>query len=186
MNWETVGQSLGVGTQSGDLTALQASLRALVIMVAALLMVRFGDKRFLAKRSAFDVVVGVLLASVLSRAINGSAALLPTIAGGFTLVLAHRFLGSLSYRFPAFARFVKGHGDWLIRDGALQEHGLKKNKMTHEDLLEDARLSLQSEGLDQVEKARMEPSGDVSFVKKSPPSDSTQGSEAGNRAKRNS
>ncbi len=43
------------------------------MFAAALVMVRSGDKRFFARKSAFDVILGFMLASVLSRAINGSA-----------------------------------------------------------------------------------------------------------------
>ena len=34
-------------------------------------MVRLGDKRFLSKKTAFDAILGFILASMLARAVNG-------------------------------------------------------------------------------------------------------------------
>jgi uncharacterized membrane protein YcaP (DUF421 family) len=58
---------------------LQVSLRALIMFIAALIIVRLGSKRFLARKTAFDFILAFMLGSMLSRAINGSAELLPTL-----------------------------------------------------------------------------------------------------------
>jgi hypothetical protein len=42
-------------------------------------MVRLSSKRSLAEKTAFDAVLLVIIASVLARAINRSAAFFPTI-----------------------------------------------------------------------------------------------------------
>src|SRR5436190_14286542 len=93
---ELLFSAFGVGQQAQDLTMLQVLLRAVLIFFAALCIVRIADKRFFAKKTAFDVVLGLILASMLARAINGSEQLGPTIAAGFALALLHRFLGYLS------------------------------------------------------------------------------------------
>ncbi len=48
-------------------------------MVAALVMIRLGTKRSLAEKTAFDAVLLIVLASILARAVNGSAAFFPTL-----------------------------------------------------------------------------------------------------------
>ena len=65
---------LGLGAEPKDLTFIQISLRGVVVFIATLIMVRLGHKRSLSRKTAFDAVLLVILASVLSRAINGSAA----------------------------------------------------------------------------------------------------------------
>jgi uncharacterized membrane protein YcaP (DUF421 family) len=56
--------------------------------------VRLGSKRFLGQTSAFDTIVGIMLGSIMSRAINSSAPFFPTLIAGVVLVghacLAHR------------------------------------------------------------------------------------------------
>jgi uncharacterized membrane protein YcaP (DUF421 family) len=71
--WNFVGPLLGLGLEPKDLTFVQISLRGIIVFIATLAMVRIGHKRSLARKTAFDAVLIVILASVLSRAINGSA-----------------------------------------------------------------------------------------------------------------
>ena len=78
---------LGLGVEPRDLTFVQISLRGIIVFLATLMMVRFGTKRSLARKTPFDAILLVILAAVLSRAINGSAPFLATIGGGLVLVL---------------------------------------------------------------------------------------------------
>src|SRR5919197_3587456 len=89
---------LGLGREATALTFTQISLRAVVVFAAALAIVRCGDRRFLSQKTAFDAVLGFILASMLARAVNGTAAFFPTLGGGFVLVLLHRLLASWSRR----------------------------------------------------------------------------------------
>jgi hypothetical protein len=52
-------------------------------------------------------VLIVILASVLSRAINGSAAFFPTLGGGLILVLSHRLLSLMAYYSHWFGSLIK-------------------------------------------------------------------------------
>src|SRR3954463_2887938 len=109
--------AFGVGEQAHHLTVVQVLLRAVLIFFVTLCIVRIADKRFFAKKTAFDVVLGLILASMLARAINGSEPLGPTIVAGFALALLHRFLGWLSCAYPPLRGLIKGHDQVLIRNG---------------------------------------------------------------------
>jgi len=63
---------LGVGVEANQLTIGQVSLRAIIIFFATLLIVRIANKRFFAKKTAFDIILGFILASMMARAVNGS------------------------------------------------------------------------------------------------------------------
>jgi len=76
---------LGLGVEPRDLTFLQISLRGIIVIMSALLMIRLGSKRSLAEKTVFDAVLIVILASILARPVNGSAPLFPTIGCGFIL-----------------------------------------------------------------------------------------------------
>src|SRR5438876_6069206 len=82
-----VGPLLGLGAEPKDLTFMEISLRGIIVFVTTLIMVRLGHKRSLARKTAFDAVLIVILASVLSRAINGSAAFFATLGGSVVIVL---------------------------------------------------------------------------------------------------
>jgi uncharacterized membrane protein YcaP (DUF421 family) len=156
---------LGLGEETKSLDMMQVSLRALVVFAAAIAIVRVADKRFLARKTAFDVVLALILASLLARAINGSAPLGPTLVSGLVLVMAHRFLAWLSRRSHWFGKLVKGNDDVVIEHGEVREEVLKRHNFTERDLMEDLRL----EGVrspEEVESARIERSGDLSVIKK--------------------
>ena len=156
---------LGLNSTPGDLTYLQIALRAVIVFIISLVIVRLGAKRFLARKSAFDMILAFMLGSMLSRAINGSAPFFETLVGGLVLVAVHRFLAILSYRFKTLGRLVKGGDDVVIEDGKMVEKAMRKNHFTENDLLEDLRLT-SHESPAEVKCARIERSGELSAIPK--------------------
>jgi uncharacterized membrane protein YcaP (DUF421 family) len=106
---------LGLGLEPKDLTFFQISLRAVIVFLATLIMIRFGHKRSLSRKTGFDAVPMVILASVLSRAINGSAAFF----GGVILVLVHRLFALIAFHSHRFGVLIKGRPELIIDDGDL-------------------------------------------------------------------
>jgi len=157
---------LGLSVEPRNLTFVQISLRGIIVFVAALAMVRLGHKRSLSHKTPFDAVLLVILASVLSRAINGSAGFVPTIGGSAVLVLLHRFFAHLAYYSHAFGILVKGRPDIIVRDGQCDFTMMRRNHISMHDLEEDMRLDAHIDDLSQVRLARVERSGNISFLKK--------------------
>lgn len=163
--YDFVGPLLGLGAEPKDLTFAQISLRGVIVLVFTLAIVRLGDKRSLSKKSAFDAALLIILASVLARAINGSAAFFATLGGSAVLVALHRALAYLSCKSTWFRELIKGRPEVLIRAGAYQRNAMSRNHIHPEDVQEDMRLSAKTEGLAAIEVARLECSGDISFIK---------------------
>src|SRR5437773_11257513 len=111
--YDFLGPVLGLGMEPKDLTFVQISLRGIIVFLATLIMIRLGHKRSLARKTAFDAVLIVILASVLSRAINGSAAFFATIGGGVVIVLVHRLLAFIAYHSHRFGVLIKGQPDLI-------------------------------------------------------------------------
>ncbi len=162
--WNSIVIFLGLHVDARDLTAIQISSRAVIIFIITLVMIRFGHKRSLARKTAFDSVLIVLLAAILSRAINGSAPFFPTIAGAFVLVVLHRLMAWSAYHSHVFGGLVKGSDDVIVEQGKLLPNQMRRNKVTRRDIEEDMRLSAKTDDLTLIEQARVERSGDVSFV----------------------
>lgn len=55
-----------IGKDSQDINAFQIGLRAIIIFLAALLMLKIGNKRFLGRTTAFDFLLGIIIGSVLN------------------------------------------------------------------------------------------------------------------------
>ena len=156
---------LGISTEPRELTFLQAAIRGVIIFIATLVMVRLSSKRSLAEKTAFDAVLVVIIGSMLSRAINGSAAFFPTLGSGFVLVLLHRLFGLTAYYSHAFGILLKGKPVVLLQNGRLQRKNMLWNHITEHDLEEDMRLEAKTEDLSRIKVARVERSGDISFIK---------------------
>jgi uncharacterized membrane protein YcaP (DUF421 family) len=157
---------LGLGREGGDLNFLQISLRGVVVFAAALVIVRCGDGRFLSQKTAFDAVLGFILASMLARAVNGTAAFFPTLGGGFVLVVLHRVLAYWSRRSHAFGLLIKGRSDVIVRDGTLDEIAARRNRLSEHDVLEDLRLNGSVAETRDVVLAVLERNGHISVVRR--------------------
>ena len=153
----SLGTVLGLGSDAAGLTFVQISLRGVVVFVAALVIVRCGDRRFLSQKTAFDAVLGFILASMLARAVNGTAAFFPTLGGSFVLVVLHRLLAYWSRRSHAFGLLIKGRSDIIVRDGALDEAAARRNRLSEHDVLEDLRLNGNVAEMGEVVLAVLEP-----------------------------
>src|SRR5437016_10043369 len=103
-----IAQLLGLGLDPKDLTFTQVSLRGVMIFLLTLVLVRLSSRRSLAEKTAFDAILLVILASVLSRAINGSAGFFTSIGASVVLVLLHRFFGWIACRWHTFGKIIKG------------------------------------------------------------------------------
>jgi uncharacterized membrane protein YcaP (DUF421 family) len=165
----SVERTLGAHVRAEDLTILQIALRAVLVFLVWLAIVRMADRRLLGKYSAFDVVLAVMLGSVLSRAINGSAPLWGTLGAAAVLVAMHWVLTFLSFHWHAFGHLVKGLPRTLIENGKVYEHELRKNLITNHDLCEMLRLQGRIADPSEAKLATLERNGQISAIPREPP-----------------
>jgi uncharacterized membrane protein YcaP (DUF421 family) len=164
--WNSFETLLGLGVEPKDLTFIQISLRGIIVFLVTLVAMRLGHKRSLSRKTPFDAVLLVILAAVLSRAINGSAAFFATLGGGVVLVVLHRLFAHLAYYSHGFGILVKGKPDTIVRDGECDFEMMRRNHVSTHDLEEDMRLDAHTDDLSKIRLARVERSGDISFIKK--------------------
>ena len=162
----TLNAALGIGQDAAALTFLQVSVRGVIVFAAALAIVRLGDRRFLSQKTAFDAVLGFILASMLARAVNGNAAFFPTLGGGFVIVMLHRLLAYGSRRSHRIGILIKGRSDVVIRDGKLDAAQAARNRLSEHDLMEDLRLHGNVGDVADVALAVFERNGQISVVPK--------------------
>ena len=72
-----------------------------------------------------------------------------------------------SFRFPPIRTLTEGHPIVIVQDGNPIEKNLRRERLTVEELMEEARVQ-QIGSLEEVRWAVLEPSGNISFVKKGP------------------
>lgn len=112
--------NFGLGLDARQLNFWQMGLRASVIYIAALIMIRMaGDRHFIGKYAAFDVILSIIFGSTLSRAINGTSAFFETIFAGFILVGMHWLFSAIAFYFSKFESKIKGRFIQLFDGGVL-------------------------------------------------------------------
>lgn len=155
---------LGLDRDVGDVNAWQMALRAIIVYVVTLAVVRLGSKRLMGKATAFDVILGIMIGSVMSRGINGSAGLVPTLAGGAVLVALHGLFAILAHRTSWFGDYVKGSPVLLVEDGRIRPDGMREASLTENDLAEALRLQGLPPDPSGVRLAHLERDGTVSVI----------------------
>lgn len=155
-----------LGLDADELTISHMVARAVVVYISALLMVRIGEKRFLGKYTAFDVILGIIFGSVVSGAITGSSEFFPTLAAGLMLVVMHWLFATLSFYFDWFGSFVKGNSKLLVKNGEILWDAMRSSHISEKDLMGALRSQSGINTLDDIKEARLERSGDISVIKK--------------------
>jgi uncharacterized membrane protein YcaP (DUF421 family) len=157
---------LGPDGKATELTLLHISLRGFVIFIVGLALVRIGDRRSLSEKTAFDAIFIVLVGSMLSRAINGTAPFFMTIAAGIVLMAIHRTCAFAACKSHAFGKLIKGQPVTLVRHGKIDRAEMRRSLVSDHDLQEDLRLDAKTEDVSTIALAQLERSGDISFIKK--------------------
>ncbi|MGB5971884.1 MAG: YetF domain-containing protein [Nodosilinea sp.] len=159
-----------LGLDTSPLSVEQICVRAVAVYIVTLMMVRVvGNRRFAGKYAAIDIILSITLGATLSRAINGSAPFFPTLGAGLTLVGMHWLMAALAFHLPFLEPWIKGESRLLIKDGQLNYRALKTSHLTARDLRSVVRSSSSLTELDQVGRASLEPSGDISVLSQSAP-----------------
>src|SRR5690606_2785210 len=153
-----------IGAGDDELDSLQMALRALIIYITAILLVRLGQKRFMGKNTAFDVILGIILGSVLSRGITGNAPLIPTVTAGAVLVALHWLFSVMSFYWYPFSSVVKGQERLLIKDGEIQWDNMRRSHVGKHDLEMAIRNTSRAANFEDVAEAHFERSGDISVI----------------------
>ena len=165
--YEWLQAALGTGLESKDMGVLQMGLRAAIVFVVTVAIVRLGKKRFLGRATAFDVILGIMLGSIVSRAVTGNAPLVPALGAAAVLMLMHWLFSAIALRWHGFGALVKGQPRLLVQDGRPRDDAMRASHMTEHDLWEDLRGKSVS-SLAEVKEARLERSGQLSVIKAKP------------------
>lgn len=153
-----------VGKDLQQITGWQMALRTVLTYIIAITFVRWGHKRFMGQSTAFDIILGYILGSVLSRGINGQAPFLLTIEASALLIFIHWFLAFLSFKSHFFGRLIKGKLHILGRDGAFDEAELRRHRITKDDAIGSLRKYASQQDVSKFETVVLENSGSITGV----------------------
>lgn len=153
-----------LGLEADTLTVWQMAVRALLVYPIGILFIRVGEKRFIGKFSAFDVIMGIMIGSILSRAITGGTPFFATLMAVVVLLLLHYIFATLSYHSDWFGDLVKGNAQTLVEDGEIQWDAMRRAHISEKDLRGAMRENGQIDDISLIKRAQLERSGNISVL----------------------
>jgi len=149
-------------------------LRPMVVYVFLVAGLRLAGKRELAQLNPFDLIVLLTLSNTLQNAIIGED---NSVTGGFigaaTLLLLNHLVVKFLYTHEKLDHLIEGEPDVLIEDGSIRMDRLKKELLTVAEL-EVAAHKQGFASLDDIERAVLDPEGNIVFFAKKPTPDTSR------------
>lgn len=156
-----------IGEGNDTLDIWQILLRASLVFILAIVIIRFSDRRAYSLLSPFENVIIFLHGALLGRIIlDPSVPFLPTVAAAILISLLHRVVAMISIRSSFFGHLIKDKPVELYKYGMQQKHNMKRMNISEDDLLENVRRNTNLDSLEKVKTATLERSGNISFVLK--------------------
>lgn len=149
-----------------ELNSLQMADRAFVMFFITLILIRLAGMRAFGQKSAFDSIIVIMLGAILSRAVTGASAFVPTVFAGTVLSLIHRILGIITVNNESVGRIVKGRKKILFKNNNPVKENMQHCGVSLKDLQEEVRLILNEDSMENVKEIWIERSGKVSIIKK--------------------
>ena len=161
---EVVHHLLGSDTPEHSLSMLQVAVRATVVYIVGILIVRIGKSRMIGRATPLDVILGFILGSVLGRGITGSATVSATAVATAVLVFLHWLISLGTVRSHRLGLLVKGVPKLIVEDGEMKKDVMHGSHISEQDLLEALRTHAAIEDPRQIRAAYKERSGDISII----------------------
>ena len=141
-------------------------LRAFVAYVFILFLMRVVGRRELSSMEPSDVILLVVIGDLVQNGVTQSDYSVTGIvlAAGTIGVLA-TITAVITHRWSRIRNVIEGEPVILVQDGQLIERNMKNERLTQDEVMEQARLQQGVESLDEVKWAVLETSGSISIVK---------------------
>ena len=154
-----------IGREQGDITWWQMTIRAILVFLYGLVLVRLAGQRVFAKLSGFDILVAILVGSNLSRTLTANTPFIPTLVATSSIVFVYWIITYLAFHSKFVGWLVKGDLVRLMRDGQVDWKAMSRHGISEGDVEEAARRK-GVHRFDEVEAAFLERGGDISILRR--------------------
>lgn len=148
------------------LSTLQMSIRAVVVFLIALIILRISGRRSFGVGTPLDNIVVILMGAILSRTITGASPFLPVIGASLVIAFLHRFFSWCKVHSPFFAKLAEGEKILLYKNSEFIIDNMSRAQVTHSDMQQSVREANHSENMEQVEEVWLERNGNITIINK--------------------
>ena len=142
-------------------------LRGIIVYVFLLFLIRLTGRRQAGMLTPFDFILLLILSNTVQNAMNGGD---NSLGGGLflagTLIAINWGMLILSRHYRLVHWALVGRPIFLVRDGAVQEKIMQRERITHHELM----AALRAAGLANIEQAKdviLETNGTISVIHRS-------------------
>ena len=152
-------------------------IRPVIVYLFLVVFLRIFGKRELAQLNPFDLVVLLSLSNTVQNAMIGDDnSVSGGVVGAFSLLAINWVLAWILYRAPKATKVLSGEPSTLVQDGVVDEAEMKKQSLTHEDLISVLNKNGFNDPAD-VQACVLEPNGTFFVEGKKPSGEETERAE---------
>jgi uncharacterized membrane protein YcaP (DUF421 family) len=141
-------------------------IRAAVVFAFLYLLMRMLGRRELGSMEPFDIILLVVIGDLVQQGVTQSDySVTGALLAVSTIALLTVLVSWTSLRVPRLRPVLAGEPIVLIEDGELIEKNLRRQRLTVEEVEQEARLE-QISSLGDIRWAILETNGEISFVEK--------------------
>jgi uncharacterized membrane protein YcaP (DUF421 family) len=141
-------------------------VRAIVLFGFMFLLTRIMGRRELGKLEPFDLILLIVLGDSIQQGLTqDDYSVTGAVIAVGTIALLQVAVSYSAWRFRWARGFLNGNPIVLVQDGEVIDRNLKRERITYEELVEQARGE-QITSIKDVQWAVFEPGGTISFIPK--------------------
>jgi uncharacterized membrane protein YcaP (DUF421 family) len=141
-------------------------VRAIALFSFMFLLTRIMGRRELGSLEPFDLILLIVLGDSIQQGLTqDDYSITGAVIAVGTIAVLQLVVSYSSFRFRWARSFLNGDPIVLMQDGEVIERNIKRERITREELAEQAR-GPQIAKLEDVQWAVFEPSGSISFIPK--------------------
>jgi uncharacterized membrane protein YcaP (DUF421 family) len=143
---------------------MDIALRAIALYAFMLFLMRIVGRRELSQLAPFDLILLIVLGDSIQQGLTqDDYSVTGAVIAISTIALLQVLTSFVAYRFRFLRRVLEGEPIVIVQDGRLIEASLRRERLTREEVEEQARQQ-QIASLSDVKWAVLEPSGSLSFI----------------------
>jgi uncharacterized membrane protein YcaP (DUF421 family) len=170
-------QTLSIDMFHLPVPVVEKIIRSVIMYLCLVVFLRMFGKRELAQLNPFDLVVLLTLSNTVQNAIIGDDnSVTGGIIGAFTLLAINWITMWILFRAPKVNAALQGPATTLIRNGEVDQTALRRESLTHEELISVLNKNGFSDP-SEVEVCVLEPNGTFYVNGKQPTKDDVERAE---------
>jgi uncharacterized membrane protein YcaP (DUF421 family) len=142
-------------------------IRGVIVFVFLYVLMRIVGRRELSSLEPFDLILLVILGDAVQQGLTqDDYSMTGAILAVGTIAILQVSVSWANFKFPKLRSVLDGEPVVIVQDGKPIEKNLKRERVTLDDLAEEARKQNIAK-FEDIKWAVMETSGEISFIKKS-------------------